>query len=1032
MKAEFLAIAHARIADCLMLDQLGTMVQRRDHLNLSGLGLSHDDLVTPFDPAERGLPRISLANLPRLRYLDLTGNELAVLPECVTQMTELVWLGLNFNKLTGIKGIEKLVELRRLYLRQNPIEDLPMLMGALQKLVELDLVGVWLQFLPTSMGHMKELEYVELTQAQLHPDQRAVYEGGKWPALREYLLRRDIEDFKAWREKETTSQLISHLSQTDSQLHRSVLEATSLFDLATRTRRTDRHEIVFKFEEAAAPSQFIGKVILVGSQEHGKTCLQRALRNEPFIEGHVSTDGMSRERLHLNLEGEVISADERRDEPGPQEHIIDLTLWDMGGQESYQHTHQMFFTRSAVYLIVTLPREGGGVQKLDEWIDLVKRRTEGEASIIVVSTWCNKHPADKALTLAELQAKHGDMIRAVMPVDSKDGTGIPELRITLAEVVQEPRARCRHTWLKGWAQVLNKLADSSEPLLHWPAIHELCVEHGIQKTKEQQDIIRTGHYIGSLLWREDIPAGQEVVILNPDWLSRAVARLLDDEDTQKAHGLVDIPKLERVWRGAGRDGTPGYEPEHYGALIELMEINELAYRPKVASKKVGAGDLLLVTQMVENLPRQDVEKVWNEISPKRATESMRVVAFRKVGDLGYGEVPDILYLLIFRLRDFSLGRKDYKQAMHWQRGLLVKDEYGSTGRIELEGEKLRITVRHHLEPGLMHSIIHRIGVGDDEQWNGRGLEKVEFVPCGQLCPANTPDAGLISMQDCAEEKGAGNSSIRCAICRKLLKIDALLQQCREKPDEVTSLLKSILSEVRKQAEETRKLAVLLRSHEDRIIEAMTSEWAKGPRLFSLLPVPDKKWNPKSWTHMTFRVTIWCESSRTPVPFFGAKKKDKPKEYLGTETITLSRDWVQKSRKILSLASWSLLAVSTGGAVGVGGIVTSAGGLISADDAKDYAAELARQQKVLKEVVSSIQDESKHLLRDKGELGKDADSEDYHELAVKAFGVPVEDDLALIRYLRGEFEKKDPTWGALERIKDDKYGRLWAHPNRHQA
>ena len=622
------------------------------------------------------------------------------------------------------------------------------------------------------------------------------------------------------------------------------------------------------------------------------------------------------------------------------------------------------------------------------------------------------------------------MIRAVMPVDSKDSTGIPELRIKLAEVVQEPRARCRHTWLQGWAQVLNKLADSTEPLLRWPAIRELCEDHGIKETKEQQDIIRTGHHIGSLLWREDIPAGQEVVILNPDWLSRAVARLLDDEDTQKAHGLVDIPKLERVWRGAGRDGTPGYEPEHYDALIELMEINELAYRPKVASKKVGAGDLLLVTQMVENLPRQDVEKVWNEISPKSSTESVRVVAFRKVGDLGYGEVPDILYLLIFRLRDFSLGRKDYKKAMHWQRGLLVKDEYGSTGRIELEGEKLRITVRHHLEPGLMHSIIHRIGVGDDEQWNGRGLEKVEFVPCGQLCPANTPDAGLISMQDCAEEKGAGNSSIRCAICRKLLKIDALLQQCHEKPDEVTSLLKSILSEVTKQGEATRQqLAVLLRNHEDRIVDALTSEWAAGPRLFSLLPVPEEKWNPKSWTHMTFRITVWCESSRAPVPFFGAKKKDKPEEYLGSETITLSREWVQKSRKMLSLASWSLLAVTTGGAFGVGGIITSAGGIISADDAKDYATELARQQKVIKEVFSSIADESKHLLRGKGELEEVSD--DYHELAVKAFGVPVEDDLAMIRYLRTEFEKKDPTWGGLDRVKDDKYGRLWAHPNRQQ-
>lgn len=86
--------------------------------------------------------------------------------------------------------------------------------------------------------------------------------------------------------------------------------------------------------------------------------------------------------------------------------------------------------------------------------------------------------------------------------------------------------------------------------------------------EEQRQVIRTGHYIGALLWREDLPAGEDVVVLNPDWLCRAVARLLDDEETQQAHGLVDVPKLGRVWSGPGRDGTPGYEPDTYPALID--------------------------------------------------------------------------------------------------------------------------------------------------------------------------------------------------------------------------------------------------------------------------------------------------------------------------------------------------------------------------------------------------------------------------------------------------------------------------------
>ena len=37
------------------------------------------------------------------------------------------------------------------------------------------------------------------------------------------------------------------------------------------------------------------------------------------------------------------------------------------------------------------------------------------------------------MTLAELRAKHGEMIRALVAVDSEDGTGIPELRKLLAD-----------------------------------------------------------------------------------------------------------------------------------------------------------------------------------------------------------------------------------------------------------------------------------------------------------------------------------------------------------------------------------------------------------------------------------------------------------------------------------------------------------------------------------------------------------------------------------------------------------------------
>lgn len=984
-----LSTARARIADSLQLDGQGRLVQRREHLNLAGLNLTEAELTAPFAPQERGLPELSLADLPHLRYLDLTGNQLTKLPECVTRCRELVWLGLNFNQLATLpERIGELRKLQRFYVRGNVLTTLPDGMGKLTELRELDLTGNRIGKLSSAMGRLAGLEHLALEEASLEPDLRAAWKGGQWPKLREHL------------------------------------------------------QSVAAEQQAAGPlpSQCVGKVVLVGSQENGKTCLQRALRGEPFVAGQKSTDGMSRERLHLTLDGSLVSPKQRAKSPGPQADVIDLMLWDMGGQESYQHTHQMFFTPSAIYVVVTLPRLGGGVQKLDDWIGLVKRRTGGEATVIVVSTWCGKHPPDKALSLVELQAKHGEMIRAVVAVDSEDGAGIPELRRLLATVVQEPRAKCRHTWLRGWAAVLDELSSSTEAYLRWKAVQAICAAQQIGDEEEQRRVIRTGHYTGALLWREDIPAGEDVVILNPDWLSRAVARLLDDEKTRKAHGLVHIPKLDRVWSGPGRDGTTGYPPESFPALIELMEINELAYRPKVKGEKTGEGEMLLITQLVEDLPKHDVEAEWRKISPAAGAQTVRVVAFRKVGDLGYGEVPDIIYLLIFRLREFSLGRTDYEQAVHWQRGLLVRDDYGGAGRIELEDGKLRITVRHRLGDGLMHSIIHRIGVHDDGYWNGRGLEKVEFVPCGKLCPRNTPEAGLIAMESCVKADRVGNKSVECKTCREYLPIQALLGQQAVETNEMIALrnwlepfVRAELGEVSRKLDQFptqfAELRGLIRMQGDGILDAFTSEWKEGPRLFSLIPVLEKGWNPKRWSHMTFRVTVWCEASRQPVPFFRVQRSGKSKAgaFKGSELVTVTRDWVQSARKLLKWGSWAAFAAATGGAGAMQGLVTAAGGVVTSEDAETFAKELAKHQKTSKEILGAIPDESRSLLR--GEYSEpDPDWQAGFPAPGRIdFGTPVEADKKLIRFLREEFKKQDGEWGGLVPRDDGKFGRIWAHP-----
>jgi internalin A len=50
-----------------------------------------------------------------------------------------------------------------------------------------------------------------------------------------------------------------------------------------------------------------------------------------------------------------------------------------------------------------------------------------------------------------------------------------------------------------------------------------------------------------------------------------------------------------------------------------------------------------------------------------------------------------------------------------------------------------------------------------------------------------------------------------------------------------------------------------------LLQALTDEAKDGPRLFSLVPVNRRSFNPKQWTSEKFRLTLWCEHSPLPLP-----------------------------------------------------------------------------------------------------------------------------------------------------------------------
>lgn len=156
-------------------------------------------------------------------------------------------------------------------------------------------------------------------------------------------------------------------------------------------------------------------IILVGSGAVGKTTLVHRIRDKTFShDGLTFTDGI--EMSHIPF-GD-----------------IDCTVLDFAGRKDYAHTHSIFFNSDAIYLALLMPRSGSSHDELENFLQMVNDFAP-TAPIILVSTRADEvrlTPDEVAI----LQINHPRII-AVMPVDSKSGTGIVDLENLLIEVALE-------------------------------------------------------------------------------------------------------------------------------------------------------------------------------------------------------------------------------------------------------------------------------------------------------------------------------------------------------------------------------------------------------------------------------------------------------------------------------------------------------------------------------------------------------------------------------------------------------------------
>ncbi len=928
-----------------------------------------------------------IAALTQLTGLSLSRNQLTMLPEAITSLTQLTVLYLNRNQLTSFpEEILFLTQLSGLYLSNNELKSIPEMIASLRQLTKLNLSGNKLTSFPEAITSLRQLTSIDLSINQLTNVSETI-------SLLKQLTELDLSSnqLKSLPEAVTLLPKLIHLKLSDNPFE---IELASAYEQGI--------EAVFQFLQATAESMVLNeaKLILIGEGEVGKTSLLGAMRGDEWVDNRQTTHGMEIDIKPLLV---VDSTNGKK---------ITFNGWDLGGQNIYRHTHQIFFTSPAVYLAVWNLRRGPEQCRVDEWIKMVKHRAYNEnrpdekPHILVVATHGGPKERLDHIDEQALREEFGTLIVGFYHVDSKTEYGLDELKQAIAKTAANIPQVGRSV-PASWKRVLDAVRQCSETdaWITYEQFQILCAEQNVDLAlaKTYAAILNE---LGHLIHYCADPILKDTVILKPEWLSKAISFILEDKQVNDQNGLVRHDHLSELWDDPAR-GPDRYPPHLHPVFLKLMEKFDLSYQ--VELPKAGATPTSLMAQLVPSSRPDGWKQDW--ILKPDDTERTQICRLLDKETGRTVELEGLIYRLIVRLHRYSLGRDNYYHSRHWKNGLLLDDVFNGRAFIEEIAGDVYITVRAAYPSGFLGHLCAEVQSLVKSFW--QGIDPRLHLPCStETCK------GLLERDELMESKAEGISKVRCAVCRKFHDIDGLMASTAAKPEwqeAVTQLNRGqqqILSAVNTNYDDLSVQLRTLMSQADEqykaLLTTLTDPAKDGPRLFSFEPVDPDFWDKPKWVAQKFRLTLWCEHSRLPLPVLNGEDDTN-----GIYEIELTRDWIKRASPILRIISMTLKLA----------LPIAIPGTKLATDNTAYNTISEQLEFGVKSSETFLQGSEKI-----GDWLVEGDSTEFNQTsentrsAIRAQG-------SVLRELHVLLKEQDPAYsfGGLARVQNKRREFLWVHP-----
>ena len=242
-----------------------------------------------------------------------------------------------------------------------------------------------------------------------------------------------------------------------------------------------------------------------------------------------------------------------------------------------------------------------------------------------------------------------DQLIGAHTVDSASGNGIEELSESLASAASQ-MAIMGTTLSNSWAatkEAVRELAGRY-PQLSYGEFTQLAQSHGVGSQREVEALAQLLNELGEVVYFGDDDMLSDMVVLNPEWLTKAIGYVLEDRATCDSDGILDHSRLREIW--GGNVGRSGYPRAHHPYFLRLMERFDISYR-------LDGEEASLVAQLT---PWDRPGLPWDSSRP-RDTENRRIKVVCVLSDAA----PGIVSWLTVRNHVASTG-------LYWRHGVFLR------------------------------------------------------------------------------------------------------------------------------------------------------------------------------------------------------------------------------------------------------------------------------------------------------------------------------------------------------------------------